>query len=381
MFHNDNIIGDRLLDKQLCLTFDDGPGEHTLPIALFLNSLNIRATFFVVGKYAQSHLEVLGKLKELGHLVANHTYEHPDLPYYCSINGNVQDQLIRTNALIKPFVDSDYVFFRAPYGKWSPEVARELNTNPLSSTNFIGPIHWEIPGIDCHYWNLGKSVEEAKLAYLGEIEKVGKGIVVMHDEIADMDIVKPKNKTLDLIQTLIPTLLQLGYHFIGLDQIEGLLEQEIALNSFYIRSNSNDWLSSEDNRLFAANKSKRLAFKMEQHLHGKVSLTHGGKGFVACNQNQLTQVLFSEEMNQFCLFDYIPVRNNGFLLRTYNGNYLSLNPKVDKALHADAQFIRKASLFYFQAVSQNIERKVSFSERLLLFKKAALFIKSKLFSK
>ena len=45
----------------------------------------------------------------------------------------------------------------------------------------------------------------------------------MHDEIADMDNVKPLNKTLELTKVLIPLLKQKGYRFIGLDEIEDRL--------------------------------------------------------------------------------------------------------------------------------------------------------------
>ncbi len=380
MFHRDNINGQNLKDKQLCLTFDDGPGVHTLPIALFLNQLKIRATFFVVGKYAADNIDVLVKIKELGHIVANHTFEHPDMPYYCSVNGDVQDQIVRTNSVIRPYVNSELVYFRAPYGKWSAEVADELNENLKSSVNLCGPIHWEIPGIDCHYWNIGNSVEQAIEAYLIEINKLQKGIIVMHDEIADMGIVKPKNKTYELVMGLIPKLIEMGYQFVGLDQIDGLHDTESELNSFYIKSSSNRWVSEVDNQFYSLRNEKYSTFKLIENGNGKVSIKTASNAFIAVDENKLNQVIISSAINQYSMFDYIPIRYNGFMLRSYNGNYLNIENK-DNRMVASAQFMRQATVFNFKSVHSKIERKVSVSERLRLFKKGILFVKSKLFSR
>lgn len=378
MFHLDNITGDKLKDKQLCLSFDDGPGPLSLPIAQFLNELNIRACFFVVGKYAESHGDILEKIAKLGHIIGNHTYEHPDLPSYCAVNGDVQDQLIRTNACIAKFNVHQPIFFRAPYGKWSPEVANALNVNVKSSMNMVGPIHWEIPGIDCHYWNIGKSVDEAVQAYIHEIEKVGKGIVVMHDDIADMDHVKPLNKTLELVKLLIPKLLTMGYNFVGIDQIDRLLDEEKSYNRFFIQVQNGRYIHVEGKDLSLQSKSKKSEFELLDHLNGKVSLLSEKGLWLSCDILNQKTIYLSEEKNEKTIFDYIPVRENAFMLRNHSGHYVQVN--ASGVINTEAQFMRQATVFYAQARYSKIEKKLSFSERMLLFKKKLLFVKSKLLS-
>src|SRR5690349_5704280 len=112
-----------LLPKTFSLTYDDGPGKNTLEIAKFLHDENIPATFFVVGKYAVQEQSILEEVQSLGHLIGNHTYEHPDMTYYLSVNGDVQNQVLRTDAVIKKYIDDKTIYFRSPYGKWSAEVA------------------------------------------------------------------------------------------------------------------------------------------------------------------------------------------------------------------------------------------------------------------
>jgi len=161
MFFKNNFTGAELPEKTICLTYDDGPGENTLPIANFLKDEGIQATFFVVGKYAFHNTSILSELKKLNHLIGNHTYDHPELPFYKLINGNLQNQIIKTDTVIKEHIDGNTIYFRAPYGAWSDDVADDLNSNILSTINHVGPIYWNVEGNDFDYWAKDLSVDEA----------------------------------------------------------------------------------------------------------------------------------------------------------------------------------------------------------------------------
>jgi peptidoglycan/xylan/chitin deacetylase (PgdA/CDA1 family) len=64
-------------EKLVALTFDDGPNDPwTLRIADVLDQYGVKGTFFVVGKNADVHPEVVRALVERGHLVGNHSYDH-----------------------------------------------------------------------------------------------------------------------------------------------------------------------------------------------------------------------------------------------------------------------------------------------------------------
>ncbi len=68
--------------KEVWLTFDDGPGPHTLPIVEELNRRGLPATFFFVGEQIERYGDLCAlkcALTEGGHSVANHTYSHPNL--------------------------------------------------------------------------------------------------------------------------------------------------------------------------------------------------------------------------------------------------------------------------------------------------------------
>jgi peptidoglycan/xylan/chitin deacetylase (PgdA/CDA1 family) len=370
--------GSNLPAKTICLTFDDGPGKHTADIARFLFENQIQATFFVVGKYAYHHPEILQQLKEMNHLIGNHTYEHPDIPYYVSADGNIIDQVVRTDAVIKPYVNSDRVYFRAPYGKWSPEAANELNRSILTA-NHVGPIYWEVAGIDCYYWQNNWPVEDAAARYVTDIEQQRRGIVVFHDEIADMDVVKPRNKTLELLKILIPQLLELGYQYVRLDEIPSIKTASAEKPIFTLRTKKGKAISLKNEvELWADGQPNNLQnlLTLEDLGYGKIAIKAANNFYfsTAGDNNNLTAT--SAEINATETFDLIPVNANSIMLRCTNGNFIAIG-KTGK-LTSEAQYMRQAAIFNYANHNLVVKNSVSLMKRFSLLKKRLLFIKSKL---
>jgi peptidoglycan/xylan/chitin deacetylase (PgdA/CDA1 family) len=63
--------------KDIALTFDDGPNPHfTHGVLNILDSFDIKATFFVIGKRCAAYPELVAEIKRRGHLIGNHTFSH-----------------------------------------------------------------------------------------------------------------------------------------------------------------------------------------------------------------------------------------------------------------------------------------------------------------
>jgi peptidoglycan/xylan/chitin deacetylase (PgdA/CDA1 family) len=388
MFARKNIVDVDMPDRTLCLTYDDGPGPYSAEIGRFLHERGVRATFFVVGKFAVGHPEILDELHAQGHIIGNHTFEHPDMPYYVSINGDVRDQIIRTNTVIQKYNQDKPVYFRATYGKWSPEVANELNVDMRSSYRHVGPVYWHIAGIDCYYWKLGKSVEEAAEVYLKDIAEKGRGIIVMHDGIADMDTVAAKNRTLELTRYLIPRLQDMGYRFVGLDEIDdpqlktpfsdtfGLKGQ----NGKFLRHSGDPGKPTELHWSGARVGDDGNTFFMEQKAEGKIVLRTAGGKYLRVNPDADETVRLSESYDIYSLFDSIPVNPSQLILRSHNGNYLAAENNQGGLLKANAPFMRQAWRMTYVPANDAYLKPVSWSEKARNLKKAALFVKSKVLS-
>ena len=68
--------------KQLALTYDDGPNDpHTLRLLDVLARHNVRATFFLIGRYVQQRPDIVRELVKAGHVIGNHTFTHPLLTF------------------------------------------------------------------------------------------------------------------------------------------------------------------------------------------------------------------------------------------------------------------------------------------------------------
>jgi peptidoglycan/xylan/chitin deacetylase (PgdA/CDA1 family) len=243
MFHHRDIKGDRLPRGTLCLTYDDGPGAtdgdgpgpHSLELGRYLCEQQIQATFFVVGRHAESHRDILAQLREWGHLIGNHTYNHPGLVSLACAGGDVVGELKRTDRIIRPYVSSKVVFFRAPYGNWREKVAPDsdedkdtslvadiLNTSGAFD-DYVGPVNWDIVAEDWACWRQGVSAEECARRYMAETERVGGGIILMHDS-SEEEPVRRHNQTMQMTKILIPQLKARRYHFVRLDAVPQVRE-------------------------------------------------------------------------------------------------------------------------------------------------------------
>src|ERR1700761_4485040 len=92
------------------LTFDDGPIPIVTPLVLnILERYNAKATFFCIGDNVRKHPDVFEQVKNAGHAIGNHTYNHlkgwktEDQTYLD--NFSKADELLHTN------------LFRPPYGR------------------------------------------------------------------------------------------------------------------------------------------------------------------------------------------------------------------------------------------------------------------------
>jgi peptidoglycan-N-acetylglucosamine deacetylase len=94
------------------LTFDDGPDpEFTPPLLDILARFKAHATFFMTGKAAQAHPDLVRRVASAGHAIGNHSWDHPSFP---SISGRERRAQIRACAqALDPYGTR---LFRPPYG-------------------------------------------------------------------------------------------------------------------------------------------------------------------------------------------------------------------------------------------------------------------------
>jgi len=225
LFQDRNIFHSGLRDAHtIALTFDDGPNARTEEVLDALKEMHVKATFFIVGKQARVHHDVLARIAREGHLLANHSASHAflDARYDADPQGLV-DQIRDVHEEIAPLMPADAKFyFRAPYGKWTKAHARILNANS-ELRRYVGPIYWDVGGdismsrdgyvmsaADWDCWRMGWSAHTCAKGYLREIRRKDGGVVLMHCIHL---------KSAELVRAVVPALIEEGYRFVRLDQM------------------------------------------------------------------------------------------------------------------------------------------------------------------
>ena len=123
MFYAEAIFRIKTYKKILYLTFDDGPDSlSTIPLLNTLAEYNAKAVFFCTGKAAFEYPEIMDRIRSDGHLVGNHSYDHPDgfymeNPLYFRDVGSA-DQYTSGSLFRPPYgrlTRSQYDFLRKSY--------------------------------------------------------------------------------------------------------------------------------------------------------------------------------------------------------------------------------------------------------------------------
>lgn len=103
-------------EKVVALTFDDGPGPANTPAVLELLSRHqVKATFFMVGRNIEAHRELAARVLAEGHQLGNHSYSHTRLVFRSP--SFVQEEISRTDTLLRQLGVQEEILFRAPFGK------------------------------------------------------------------------------------------------------------------------------------------------------------------------------------------------------------------------------------------------------------------------
>jgi peptidoglycan/xylan/chitin deacetylase (PgdA/CDA1 family) len=167
---------DFLRDKEVVLTFDDGPWPGNTPAVLrALADECLKATFFEIGKHATWHPEITKQVIEAGMTVGTHTWSHQDLarnPYAKDIEQAKAEIEMGISAVHMAAGGGKVApFFRFPALQHPPQLMSYL------AERNIGVFSTDIDSRD---FKLHKPEEVIK-SVMSQLEKHGKGIILVHD--------------------------------------------------------------------------------------------------------------------------------------------------------------------------------------------------------
>ena len=128
-------------DNKIAVTFDCAWNDDDIDSILkTLEQYNCKATFFVVGDWAEKYPQSLRKIYESGHEIGNHSYNHSDYTKL-SAEALVKD-LDRCDAVVAEIIGVKPKLVRAPSGGYNNTVVE------LCDRRGTPCIQWSVDGID-----------------------------------------------------------------------------------------------------------------------------------------------------------------------------------------------------------------------------------------
>jgi peptidoglycan-N-acetylglucosamine deacetylase len=202
LFHPRNqwLVANRSwVDGARCvaLTFDDGPDPVDTPKLLdLLREKGVKATFFVIGKRADQHPEIVRRAWSEGHLIANHTWSH--YPLFCFLMpGRLRAEIERGTESVQRICGFRPRFFRSPVGLRHPLLAPYLEDAGLEY------ISWSIRTRDTFTAN--SSVLVRRILN----RATGGDIILLHDHLPG-----GTDAMLEALPRVIDELRQRGFEFV-----------------------------------------------------------------------------------------------------------------------------------------------------------------------
>ncbi len=193
--------------RQLALTYDDGPNDpHTLRLLEVLARHNVKATFFLIGRYVKQRPDIARELVRAGHVVGNHTFSHPNLIFASARETAIQ--LRDCERALTDAVGEHSRLFRAPFGGRRPatlKIARALD---------LEPVMWNVTGWD---WK-GKPADYIARKMIQQIR--GGDVILLHDG-SHQSFGADRSETVIATDRLIARYKSEGYEFVTVPEMMG----------------------------------------------------------------------------------------------------------------------------------------------------------------
>jgi len=190
------LINKKRESKSLYLTFDDGPVQGvTEELLELLEQYQIKATFFMIGSRMSKSPDLIKKVYEQKHTIANHSYNHPNFNNLS--NETLLEEISSTNNVIKTNTLKNCRLFRAPQGRWSIKLLFTLFRLKMTA------VHWSRDSMDF----LKEQPEKIIKRFIDAPVKNGD-IILFHDD---------DSRCIEALKTLIPHWQSQGFSLIALE--------------------------------------------------------------------------------------------------------------------------------------------------------------------
>ena len=163
---------DFLTDKEVVLTFDDGPWPTTPAVLKALADECTKGLFFPVGKHTTYHPEILRQVAAAGHTIGSHTWSHAHLDSKKLTEQQVREEIEKGFSAVKMALGAA----PAPFFRF-PALAHTQPALGYLATRNIAMFSCDVDSNDFK----SSSPDQVIQNVMTKLDKQGKGVILMHD--------------------------------------------------------------------------------------------------------------------------------------------------------------------------------------------------------
>ena len=198
-------------EKVIALTFDDGPHKkYTIEILDLLERYGAKGTFFIVGEQAEKNPEIVLRMYEEGHELANHTYTHP----HSRNVSKIMKEIKQTNDTIYSITGYTPTLFRPVEGLYTDAMIEEVVKSGFKVVMWSwhqDTVDWKNPGVNNIVNTVLKGTKEGD-------------VILFHDGGGN------RAQTVKALEKILPKLQNQGYQFVTINDLMKIKMQENEKN-------------------------------------------------------------------------------------------------------------------------------------------------------
>lgn len=194
-----NLSGLNFENKEISLTFDDGPDERYTPQLLdLLKQHNIKVTFFVLGEKAEKYPQLIKRMAKEGHTVGLHANKHVGAPFR-SYKAMKQD--FHHSIMVLKLLGITVEYYRPPWGLVN-----------IISAKFIKKYHFKSVLWTIHASDWSARVDQAHIEKVLTEDVRAGDIILLHD---GRGAEGAPQRTIDALKNALPIMKEKGFIFVS----------------------------------------------------------------------------------------------------------------------------------------------------------------------
>lgn len=196
----------------IALTFDDGPSAHTDRLLDIFKQYGGKGTFFVVGELIDSRTDTVKRIRDEGHEIGNHSWNHRQLTTLTY--EELVDQIMITKAKIMEVLGIDCKIMRPPYGAFNDFVKATGKELGIAFVNWsVDTLDWKTKNADAIYNEIIGSAQNGAIILCHDLHKT----------------------TVDAMETVIPKLIDMGYQLVTVSTLMSYSDTQLTAGEIHYR--------------------------------------------------------------------------------------------------------------------------------------------------